>query len=459
MQTKILKKSTATLFFTTMILLAVVVDSCQKDYLVPRPLPTPNVGVETATLEANKVQEAPNSVNSAYWRTANFLTVQAKDINTKNLYSADGLLNLTNTFNGLSDFNNGQEAEIVVKAAYDANKLYMYFEWSDETIDASRLSHLFDGPEDPLNSSSSAEDWTSQRNDDQLSIAFDINGSSSAAGTFSEVGCAASCHSNEMKPEFGSVDIWNWSLALSEPLGYALDMNTNPDSGLINDEGRVMYQRNSITSNHRSGPKFEWDGETQNVTRPDGSLSILDPGFYLLNKSIFTGDAKAGGPTYERECGETCHGVHGEGYGPDLDGTPFNKPGVMNRYSRSFFKEFSISDDHSGKTTFATLTPQQVDDVIAKVRGFTGVPGYYLEYPDGSHADITTSSNVILAKLNPKGTRYKLVLIRDLETTNTDDVQFDLDKSTLYTFGLALMDGDGVNHIGSIKETLTFIKQ
>ena len=454
---KINNKSTAigiVLFFIT---LSIVVDSCQKDYLVPEPIPVPKVAKQTTTLEARFLKNGPSSVNAAYWRTADFLKVDLTDINTKSIYTEDGLLNMTGTYNGLADFNNGDASDLILKAAYDSNKIYILLEWTDTDIDAERASYLFDGKEDPLKPGSLAEDWTSQRNDDQVAIAFDLDNSISLAGSFTDVGCAASCHNGEMKPQSGKTDIWNWSLALSEPLGYAMDMYTDAANGLSNDLGQPMFMRNSVSSSHRSGPMYEWDGEDQKVTKWDGSVAILDPGFYLLNKTAFTGNPAAGRLPYIEECGETCHGVNGEGYGPDLDGVPFNKPGEFNRKTREHLIDFASSLDHSGQAAFNKLSPEEMENVVAKIRGFTGVPGYYLQMPDGSHADVNTNSNVKVNRISPTGTGYKVLLVRDLKTGNSDDIQFDIENTLEYVFGVALMDADGKNHVGSIKETLTII--
>lgn len=453
--TRLIKQPTTIAKISLVLMLAIVVGSCQKDYLVPKPVPKPKVSKETSTLEASYLKDAPSTVNSPYWNTADFLKVDLQDVNKQSLYQEDGLLNVTEGYNGLSTFNDGENVEALIKAAYDDENIYILVQWNDNDRDASRFSSLYNGPEDPLQAGMSSEFWTSQRNDDQLSFAFDLQSATGTAGTFQDVGCASTCHNGEMKTQSGKVDVWNWSLALSEPMGYALDMVCDA-SGLSLDQGTPMYARNAV--GHRSGPTYEWDGTEQKITKADGSTAILDPAFYLLNKTAFVGDAEAGRLIYEPKCGETCHGVYGEGNGPDLDGIPFNKPGEMNRFSRAIFEERASALEHSGYVTFNTLTAQEVEDVIALIRGFSGVPGFYLQEPDGSNADITANSNVVTAKVTPAGTQYKVLLIRKLNTGNADDIAFEPNSITEYPFGMALMDADGRNHIGTLKETLTFLK-
>ena len=442
--------------FAVVLSCACLIFACSRDYLVLPPVPQPKVPVATETLEAAFVRTAPTTVNSPYWRNADFLPVELADLSTMQLYTATGLFNMTGTYNGLMQFNGGDTIDLILKAAYDDSLIYILAEWTDENLDASLRSWLWDWHDDPLNPGDTSG-WTSQRNSDRLAFAFDIDGASGDAGTFASVGCAASCHGGSMQPTNGSIDIWSWSLALSEPLGHAADMNTSQSNGLVYDNGGEMATRNVAGADDRSGPMYEWDGTEQSVEKWDGSTAILDPGFFLLNKTNFTGDPGAGDHLYIEKCGETCHGVHGEGYGPDLDGTPFNKPGVMNRFSRETFDDFASSFEHSGQTTYNELSAQEIENVIARVRGFTGVPGYYLNKPTGSGADVKSSANILTAKVQRNGNRYRVLLVRELNTGNSDDATFNPDGSGDVTFGVALMDNDGKNHIGANQLTLTFI--
>jgi hypothetical protein len=51
-----------------------------------------------------------------------------------------------------------------------------------------------------------------------------------------------------------------------------------------------------------------------------------------------------------------------------------------------------------------------------------------------------------------ESTFYRVLLIRQLNTGSADDAQ--LAPGGSYPFGVALMDADGRNHIGSTRETL-----
>jgi len=110
------------------------------------------------------------------------------------------------------------------------------------------------------------------------------------------------------------------------------------------------------------------------------------------------------------------------------------------------------------------LSSTEKEDVVAYLRGLSGVAGYYLNIPDGSNADVVVVSNVtplqisdaMLPVTNQHATKYQVLITRKLDTGNADDAKFDLTLQKTYKFGVALMDNDGMNHIGSIVETLTF---
>jgi hypothetical protein len=270
-------------------ILLVAVQSCRKDYtFIPPPPPGPHA---VDTLEAILVSTAPNMVTSPYWSRANYLSVNVSDVSRGQLYNYDWL-NMTGTFNGLSSFSS-KKPGLTLKAAYDNVNLYILAEWQDTVADFSSGSLLYNGPSDPRKSDTT-NGWTYQRNCDHIALAFEISSASSPSGTFSSVGCAASCHGSgttaSMYPTSGSVDIWNWNTAHSAPLGYAEDMIAN-SSGLNDDAGNKMWSSNiSVTG----GPKYEWNGVTQNVTLPNGSKAILDPAFYLLNTTPFVGNLHGG---------------------------------------------------------------------------------------------------------------------------------------------------------------------
>ncbi|OYU97043.1 MAG: hypothetical protein CFE21_01780 [Bacteroidetes bacterium B1(2017)] len=442
-------------------LILLLLGSCEKEYTRSAPAKTPpKTSQPTTTLEASLVTTAPSALNSPYWKTANYLVVSAKDISKGILYG-DGGLNLTGTFGGLTSFNKGNDPKITLKAAYDAEYVYILAEWSDTTVNPSEHSLFINAGSDPLKPTENPTGWTSQKNSDKLSFAFDIDGAAGSSGTFASVGCQASCHgtgnSTVMTPNSGSVDIWNWSLATSNPLGYAHDLVTS-GSGFINDAGGNIAQRNSANTGERATPKYEWNGVEQSVTLPNGGSGLLDPTYFLLNKNVMPGDAMNGETIYNAVC-EHCHGPNGSGG----EYSAINGVGSNKKSRAAYMAAMDNVGDMGGY--WGPLSASEKDDVVSFLRGIAGAPGYYLTAPTAntSAADITIVSNVkptdisnSMSNTTNKHGKYQVLIKRKLKTNNTDDVQFNLGTKKEYVFGIALMDNDGKNHIGSAKETLTF---
>ncbi len=438
------------------VFLSIAFVACEEEFF-PAP-PKAKSAKETTTLEATFVATPPITLSDAYWKIADYLKVPVIDLN-KNLLYPNGYLNMTGTYNGLTSFNAGANPNVIMKAAYDNAKMYLYVEWTDNDLSPASFASILNGPVDPLKSDT-AGGWTTQENSDKFSIAFDINNATSSAGAFSNVGCAASCHSNSMQTLSGSVDLWNWDLATSEALGYAHDWSVNSATGIQNDAGNIMAILNKSTSDARTAPIYEWNGVEQIITRPDGKSTTLDPGYYLYNKTAFIGDIVEGKTIYHNAvygCNH-CHGDFGEGNGPFGDGTAFASVGFASKYSRAAIKSFSSSELHTGKPYWSQVPVNKQDDLIAFIKGMGSLPGFTLTAPDGSAADVWSVSNVTRSRLNTIAphTQYKVILVRNLVTSNADDAQFNVATSKTYPFGIALMDADSKNHIGSLKQILTF---
>lgn len=390
--------------------------------------PKPEVPNATTTLEVSYVTTSPNKINSSFWKTADYLPVTAQDQITGQVSADNGLFNTSGTFNGLLDFNLGEDPKILLKAAYSKDSLYILVTWKDGRYNASEGNWFYNGPTDPKKPGSTSG-WTSQQSTDNLSLSF-IMGS-------------------------GKSDIWNWSLALSEPLGYAIDKIDN-GSGAIVDAGNKTYTRNAIGDN-RSGPQFDWNGVQQELKRKPGGFTILDPGYYLLNKKNFSGAVVKGEAIYQVECAG-CHGATGDGEGLiNPVGIKLNKPGQFNRLTRQALDNFASNTGlHEGAVHYP-ITDADREDLFARLRGFSGIPGYYLQNPSGSNSDIHAVSNVQLAKIdgtNSKG--YSLLLIRALNTGNADDIVFNPSIQPAHDFTISVMDNDVINRIGSIAKQLTF---
>lgn len=423
---------------------------------VPGATPTPTEAPITQ-VNAARVTVAPTGIDDPVWNTIPPYRPTIVDVTTGNLYG-EGQLNMTGTFDGLADFNGGNPPALELRAVHDGTSIYILAQWNDTTFNLDRDRWLFNGPADALKPAESAAGWTSQRNEDRVALAFEIESASSELGTFEEVGCAASCHDLgedqlAMQPQTGSVDLWEWKAARTAPLGYLDDQVSDAGGGRRHDAGTSTEERNTAApGDARSGPAVEWDGTEQTFTRPDGGSVSLDPAYVLLagHTMAFAGDAAAGDTSYQSACA-SCHGADGSGgIGPALN------PPSLTRQTRTELDESSAAPSHPGSAAYNAFSAAEKTNVLARLRGFSGIPGYVIGSPDGSAADITGQSNTDYSRVDNADLRrtfYRVMIRRALDTGNSDDVRFVPGEA--YPFGVALMDNDGINHVGAQRETLS----
>jgi mono/diheme cytochrome c family protein len=343
----------------------------------------------------------------------------------------------------------GINVTVRMRAAYTSDNLYFQIEWQDPTgqNDLNRRRFLFNGPGE--GSAGVVPGWSSQLNDDKFAMAFDINGAADSTGTFQEKGCTVGCHGT-MNPTQGIMDIWHWKTSRSNPLGYINDQWADP-TGRQNDAGDPIEVRNwKVKDDISQGPKFVWDPtkgpQVVQPANPAEDKVTLDPGIFLLKENTveLRGDAVAG----EKLFASTCQGCHNS-----------NSPDTKSAFARRGLQTDAqlhawITDSaHPGSDVVSTFTQTDWDNVIARIRAFTGVPGYYLQKPTGSSADLVVlNSSTVFNSGN-----YTVQVRRKLQTGSPDDVQFDPAAKKEYVFGVAVMDKDGKNHAGSPREILRFL--
>ena len=417
------------------LILSVLLYSCEWEQMAPPPIL--RSAESTASLEVEYTASVLDDVDAAFWNESDYLEVSVSDIINGQLED-DGLLNRTGLFNGISDFNNGLDPELSIKAAYNNENIYILATWKDDYVDASNKSLLWNGPTDEKKPNQGSTGWTSQRNDDNIILNFEYSENTSKK------------------------DIWKWSTALSEPFGYAFDMFSENNEAPLMDAGEPFAHRNSTGTSNRKAPLYEWNGEIQKFELENGETVILDPAYYLINKIDFVGDVVAGEEAYIAQC-IFCHGDNGDGqsttkhpsvYGPSLNNVEWN------RDSREALVSKIEESGHDGSSYFSKLNTTQVDDLFARMRSFSGVPGYYLSIPSGSIANVITYSNLKTAGIKARSNiEHKVLFVRKLNTGNTDDIVFNSDGTMEYNFTVNLTDNDELNYIGSITKTLTFKPQ
>ena len=310
--------------------------------------------------------------------------------------------------------------------------IFILAEWNDSTLDATGKDWLWEGPNDPYKTSDSSK-WTTQKNDDKLILNF-----------------------NYPEGQQNKKDIWVWGVNISEPLGYAVDMVEKSDNSVLNDIGTPMFVRNGGES--KSGPAYEYNGESQIVTKSNNAKGTLDPGYFLFNKTPYLGNPVSGKTIFKNACAE-CHGEKADG----VNDIGYNAPSLNQLWfysiSRATIKsnivDYSIHGD--GASHAETLSDEQLNDIIAWIRGLAGLPAYYIQKPSGSIADVLCVSNIQTGKINIKNKNgYKVLFTRKLNTGNSDDMTFEPQNGTDYSIDIKLCNADSVNFVGAINQVLKF---
>lgn len=354
--------------------------------------------------------------------------------------SYTGEYNMTGSKNGIS-------AKIMMRAAYTATDLYIQLEWNDSTFNDNRRRFLFNGPGE--GNVGTINGWSSQLNDDKFSLAFDINGAGDGTGSFTDRGCAVACHGS-MNPTAGSVDLWHWKMNRSNRMGYVNDQWADP-AGRKNDGGDPIEVRNWKVSNDiAAGPGNIWNpaGGAQVVTLPnpgEGTIT-LDPAFHLLRSKAtpLLGNADSGETLYNARC-SGCHSPL-TSWNAKFAARGLNQTDAQ-------LKSYTEGAGHPGAGSAAGMSATDWDNLNARFRGFAGVPGYMVQPPTGSNADLV----VMNSKTVYAGGRYRIIVRRKLVTGNSDDVQFNLAAKKEYVFGVGVMDNDGKNHAGKAHQLLRFL--
>ena len=407
------------ILFTGYLLLAL---ACESEKRIPPRGYIPSEPVLTENLEAAYFWIPQDKINSPYWKEATYTTAVLTNASTGNLYE-DGYLNATGTYLGTDDFNQGRDPELKVKAGYDDNYLYIMLEWKDTTVDASHMTRLFQGPSDPLKTDT-AGGWTSQRNQDNIVLLFDMNNGDSK-------------------------DAWKWSVATTAPFDRAANLTADAQGELTGNVPGIT--RNGPTDSSRMAPDYEWNGRRQEITLPDGTTKLLDPAYYLLDdfKMPVPGDIQSGQTVFNHtaDC-RFCHGPDGNGVADEFtSGGALNRV-FTNRFSRGGLVEFIGSSGHEGGGTkyFGKIEndPEVVGDLLTFLRGIAGQPGYSLALPQ-EEAEIVALTNVGLGSINTANSSYKVLLRRKLQNGKTEDIQFDPDQT--YTFSIRLSDNDEINYV------------
>lgn len=376
-------------------------------------LPGPNIPRETDAVEAIYIKSAtPVLSNSPIWEEANFTKVSLSDLATGQSYG-EGYRDANGTANGILGLGGSEKVGLTLKAIYDDEYIYILAQWNDSTLNVQFKSWFWD------------DKWLRIGNTDQLILKF----------------------------EWGNKkDVWQWSAALSEPMGYAID-GVEEKNVLKHDEGDLTFE---FFDNEWSKPTYEWDGEPPIFNKPSGFPSILDPAFFMAGTSDFIGDPATGSVLFAENC-RACHGNYGEtGYSRDGYGESLN-PVILNRWRRKTLDEFIRSDTHDGSIVFATLDYIDKANLFGYMRGVGSIPGFKIQEPSGSAADVEAQSFISLAKVKSDNESYMVMFKRKLQTGMSDDIQFNPAMDRVQ-FDILLSDNDDLNFVGALNQELIFLE-
>lgn len=393
------------------ILCAILIIVFVFEYCEYEELPGPNLPRETSKVEAIYIKTAnPVLSNSPIWEEANFTKVVLSDIVTGNAYG-ENMREMNGTRDGIESLGGSNAVDLTLKSVYDSEYVYILAEWNDPSLNVAYKNWYWD------------TSWFRKGNADNLILKFDMDGGS---------------------------DVWQWNVALSEPVGYALDRIEQ--NGIIrDDEGLSSFSLNNSTVK----PLLEWDGQAPIFEKPSGFPAILDPAYFMAGTTDYIGEPDNGQELFTQNC-LACHGVLGEtgfvnDYGESLD--PIN----LNRWSRKTLDDYIRSEDHDGRIVYSTLNYINKADLFSFIRSTGGIPGFSVQLPEGSAADIEAQTFLSLTNVHPDNSGYRIMLKRKLQTFNPDDIQF-TPQSRSYGFQVLLSHNDDLNFVGALGQELVFLE-
>lgn len=304
--------------------------------------------------------------------------------------------------------NQGGSFVASVKAVHDSARIYFLIEWPDLTLNRTgpRLIWQLGNFPSPCDSLVINRAWGLTSDDeDRLSIMWDMGDARDSRGTFREVGCAVACHGN-MHPTSGSVDIWQWRAARTNPIQFPLtssrlvgfaDDGFADGGGRIDDPGRSFYR-----DNYRLVPGLVGD---QLVPAP----LKLPPADFAVNDRM-----------------RPCEYI----YEPRaVDFTCNTRQNPCRVVEQEQVTEWVRGDDLA---SFLLYRPP--DEVSRESRHDVEARGRFSQFISGGGF--------------VKGT-WTLEMSRSLRVGRSEDLDFDANRAEPYHMAIAIMDNTGRIHSGS----------
>lgn len=407
-------------------LLLILAVSCETEKRPPLTGFIPPENTSTENLQVAYFWQSQENLNAAYWNQANYCNPTMFNGTTEQL-PAKGYLNMSGTYQGLSDFNQGNTPNVSLKAGYDTEHIYILVEWDDTTQNAANGKLLWNGPDDPLKKETT-DGWTAQGGSDNIALIFE----------------------NQKKTQ---IDAWYWSLAQTAPFNMAL--NTNIVNNKIDRNTQIYEQSNT---NNNLSPKYEWNDQIQKYLPPgETDTLILDPAYYLLSSYAIpiSGDVSKGQTAFNQtaDC-RFCHGPNGNGIpdgytnGGALYGT------FISRYTKQGLIEFISSHEGGSSFYFGRIKhdAQTVNDLVTFLRALPGFPGQVISIPEKT--GVTAQCNATVGGIREVNNKYQVLFSRKLNNNNNNDIQFS--RNNNLRVKVRVFDNDFINYIESEYVTLEF---
>lgn len=290
-----------------------------------------------------------------------------------------------------------------LKVAHDGGRLFLLLQWPDATVD--RLGpRLVFAPDSAISANCDPQleacHWVlTDDNEDRAAFMWDMGDARDSRGTFFDRGCAVACHGN-MHPAAGSVDIWHWRAARTNPIQFPI---FSTRVGFADDEyadsgGRVADPGLSFFSDN-----FE------RVACADGGTGPVP----LMTPLALDADGQPS--TVVNDNMRPCE------YIAESRARVFNE--CVTRNPCRLFEQTDVEVWVDGDDLSATLLSRPTNNDAREDRHDIEARG---RYDNGS---------------------WTLEMSRALRTGSSRDVQFD--DGQVFSFSIAIMNNAGATHSGS----------
>jgi fibronectin type 3 domain-containing protein/preprotein translocase subunit SecG len=282
--------------------------------------------------------------------------------------------------------------DVELKSVYTDTHIYFLAEWSDTTENSAKKLWTFD---------TGANSWDQDGDEDRLVFSWNIDDN---VLNFNADGCIVLCHvaiggnasrsAMSTNAENEIMDFWHWKAARSNPVGYA------DDKWLGND----------------SATDQEWNEDDHDAAEAAHHGDSKEGGHYSDNKQELSFSDDPGNsskvPIY---------------WEPDATGDDAKS---ITNFDIDSSEVLRVDEVFANGTLY-----NATEDIYLEPDASTEIPGYTVKRPAGSRGDIEVTG--VYA-----GGKWTLEIKRALDTTNSDDIQFD-DLSKEYSFSVALFDDSG----------------